>query len=110
MARTEKYFIGPKLLGDIREVVTRVTGTPSRTSGASLPYRLQELPRGSSGFRICTFDGAWPIGDEKTIRFRGTTNTVTAVNLFASVSGACQERDCAIARDGEWYLVAVQCE
>ena len=114
MAKTEKYFIGPKLLGDIREVVTRVAGTPDRTSGVSLPVRLQELPRpGGGGFRICTFNGGWPIGTEKTVTFRGVTatpNTVSAMNLFASVSGACGERDCAIARDGTWYLVAVQCE
>lgn len=113
MARTEKYYIGPALLGDIRRVVGRVDGEPYGSEVARIATRLQDMPRpggGGGGFRICTFEGAWPIGTQKTIQFRGTTNTVSATNLFASVSGECGERDCAIARDGEWYLVAVQCE
>jgi hypothetical protein len=116
MPRAEKYFIGPSLLGDIRRVVERVDAAPYRVNGAAQDVRLQEMhrrPPARGGFRICTFTGAWAIGTEKTVTFRGVTttpNTVTVTNLFASVSGECGTRDCAIARDGDWYLVAVQCE
>jgi hypothetical protein len=64
-------------------------------------------------FRICKFTGAWPIGTPKVVARRDNTsaNAITAYNLFASVSGVCEERDCAVAKDGTaWYLVAVQCE
>lgn len=69
---------------------------------------------GSSGrvFRVCTFTGAWAIGSEKTVTFRGVTttpNTVAAMNLFATlnVSGT---KNCAIAKDGTaWYLIAAEC-
>lgn len=65
---------------------------------------------GSSGrvFRVCTFTGAWAIGSEKTVTFRGVTttpNTVSAVNLVCGLSpaGTC---DVSVARDGTaWYLV-----
>jgi hypothetical protein len=115
MPSTEKYFIGPQLLGDIRRAIGRIDGEPYRVTNTQPGPRLQDLPRppARGGFRICTFTGAWAIGTEKTVTFRGVTttpNTVTVTNLFASVSGECGTRDCAIARDGDWYLVAVQCE
>ena len=115
MARTEKYFIGPKLLSDIRRVVGRVDAEPIASEITHIPTRLQDMSRGGGGkaFRICTFTGAWSIGTTKTVNFRGVTatpNTVSVTNLFASVSGECGQRDCAIARDGDWYLIAVQCE
>lgn len=115
MPRAEKYFIGPELLGDIRRVVERIGAEPYRVTNIQQGPRLQDIPRRAArgGFRICTFTGAWAIGTEKTVTFRGVTttpNTVAVTNLFASVTGECGARDCAIARDGAWYLVAVQCE
>jgi hypothetical protein len=81
--------------------------------GAPLRFGKVVEPGGGSVFRICTFTGAWPIGEPKAVlRKRNTAQAaITAYNLFASVSGECEQRDCAIARDGTaWYLVAVQCE
>lgn len=115
MAGTERYFIGPKLLGEIRETVSRVAGTPDQVSGASQPIRLQELPRrggGGGGFRIATFTGAWPIGSSRVVTYKYVqpATTVTATNLFADITG-CDTRDCAIASEGgTWFLVATQCQ
>lgn len=70
---------------------------------------------GSSGrvFRVCTFTGAWAIGSEKTVTFRGVTttpNTVLATNLFATIAAAASARNCAVAKDGSaWYLIAAEC-
>lgn len=91
--------------------VVRIVEQGSRDEAPLTFRRVAESS--SKTFRIGTFTGAWPIGGTKTITFKYVTttpNTVAAVNLFASVSGACGERDCAIARDGSWHLVAVQCE
>ena len=55
MAKTEKYFIGPQLLGDLRQVIARVSGAADKTSGAHFRTALQDLPRGqkkSKYFRL----------------------------------------------------------
>jgi hypothetical protein len=115
MPRTEKYFIGPQLLGDIRRVVGRVDGEPYRVTGVTQDVRLQDMPRRqAAGFRICNFTGTWSIDASKTVTFRGVTatpNTVVAHNLFAEVSaGTATSAPCAIARDGTaWYLIAARC-
>jgi len=58
-------------------------------------------------FRVCTFTGAWSIGSNKTVTFRGVTSTVSATNLFFPISGA-GGGDCGIAKDGTaWFLMAV---
>lgn len=115
MAKQERYFIGPSLLSDIRETITRVDAIAPKTSGAAQPVRLQELRKPQAKvFRICTFTGAWTIDTEKTVTFRGITstpNTVVAMNLFGSVNGTASDNPCAIARDGTaWYLIAARCD
>lgn len=109
MAKTEKYFIGPTLLGEIRDTITRVAGMPDKTSGVSQAVRLQELQRPAAGrVRICTFTGSWAINASKIVTFKGvstTPNTVSALNLFCGLnpSGQC---DVSVARDGNsWYLL-----
>ncbi len=115
MPRSEKYFIGPQLLGDIRRVVGRVEAEPYRVNGVTQDVRLQDMPRrGGDAFRICTFTGTWTIDTEKTLTFRGVTatpNTVAAQNLFATISGGTATAiPCAIAKDGTaWYLIAARC-
>ena len=65
-------------------------------------------PRGvASGkvFRVCTFTGSWSINASKTVTFRGSTNTLSVVNLVCGLnpSGSC---DVSVAKDGTaWYLV-----
>ena len=61
MAKTEKYFVGPTLLGEIRDTITRVAGMPDRTSGAALPVARQDLQRPSgSGLRLGKTVDNWP--------------------------------------------------
>ena len=62
---------------------------------------------GASGkvFRICTFTGSWSIGASKAVTFKGSTNTLSVVNLVCGLnpSGSC---DVSVAKDGTaWYLV-----
>ena len=118
MAKTEKYFVGPQLLGEIRQTITRVAGMPYRTSGVSLPVRLQELPRqAGSGMKICKFMGAWAINTYKDVRPIPPNTAVTvqtqvysAKNLFTDIS-QCGERYCAISSyGGTWFLIAAQCQ
>lgn len=124
MPRTEKYFIGPQLLGDIRQTVSRVSAMPQGSRIGKIPTRLQDMPRGGGGgggTRIVVFEGSWNKFAEKQVRFVGTTQTATAVNLFATVGQGCGERFGAIAKDSEaakynnalfsgneWYLVAAE--
>ena len=65
-------------------------------------------------FRVCTFTGAWAIGDTKTVTLKNQTNTpntVSAVNLFLPVPAPNAVTDCAIAKDGTaWYLIDVPFE
>jgi len=49
MPRTEKYFIGPNLLGDIRRVVERVSAEPYGSEVTRIPTRLQDMRRGGGG-------------------------------------------------------------
>jgi hypothetical protein len=101
-----------------RESADRIAGvvrtlelTPAR--GAALNF--DAVPPGASRktFRVCTFTGAWSIDATKTVTFMNQTatpNTVSAVNLFAALSSASGDRNCAIAKDGTaWYLVAARC-
>jgi hypothetical protein len=95
----------------IARVVRLVEG--GDRDGAPLTFRKVDVSGGGGGFRICTFSGAWPIGASKVVLRKSNTAQagITAYNLFSSVSGACEQRDCAVAKDGTaWYLVAVQCE
>ena len=114
MPQNERYFIGPGLRDKLRDVITRVGGTPDNVSGATIPTRLQTMggPAGKV-FRVCTFTGAWSINSQKTVTFKyqtATPNTVSATNLFAAIATAASSRNCAVARDGTaWYLIAAEC-
>ena len=59
----------------------------------------------SKTFRMATFSGAWSINSAKVVTLRGSTATLSAVNLLCGLnpSGPC---DVSIAKDGTaWYLV-----
>lgn len=98
----------------IGKVVRIVEAGDREAAPYAVDVRLQN--QGGGAIKICTFTGAWPIGGSKTVDAKFPPNTsdvrsYTAVNLFASVSGACGARDCAIAKDGgTWYLISVQCD
>ena len=111
------FLIGDGLLGQIKDTIRRVDGMPEGGDITRIPTRFEgaQMPA-SKTFRVCTFTGAWAINGEKVVTFRGVTttpNTVSALNLFASVTGSTSTtttRNCAIAKDGTaWYLIAAQC-
>jgi len=124
MPRNEKYFIGPQLLGDIRQTVSRVSAMPQGSRIGKIPTRLQDMrppatAAAAGGTRIIEFEGSWNRMAEKQVTFVGTTQTATAVNLFATVGQGCGVRYGAVARDtqalggisapfagNEWYLIA----
>lgn len=114
----DRYFIGPRLLGDIRRTIRLVGDLPESESGATQPVRLQTLFQptaggGGRGVRIGTFTGSWTKNADKTVTFKyqtTTPNTVTATNLFAEISVDCGIRNCAIAKDGTaWFLISAEC-
>ena len=78
-----------------------------------LNFERVDVVQKAKVFRICTYTGAWSIGDAKTVSFKyqtATPNTVSATNLFFPVtSTAASARDCAIAKDGTaWFLIDVK--
>jgi len=112
MPRTEKYFIGPQLLGDIRRVVGRVEAEPYGSGVTRIETRLQDMPRPSAaGLRRALFSGAWNKMASKGITFNGTSETATAVNILATVDAGCGEsRQAIVSRiDGQWHLIAAEC-
>jgi hypothetical protein len=111
-ARTERVTFTKPAAERIAKVVRTVEGG-DRDCG---PLTFGAAPGGNASgktFRVCTFTGAWAINASKTVTFLNQTttpNTVAAVNLFAALSSAAGNRNCAIAKDGTaWYLVAARC-
>jgi hypothetical protein len=87
----------------IANVVRAAELTPTRGRAMSFDPVL-ESPR-RRVFRMATFTGAWPISSAKTVTLRGSTATLSAVNLVCGLNptGSC---DASIAKDGTaWYLV-----
>jgi hypothetical protein len=105
-ARTERVTFTKPAAERIAKVVRAVEGG-DRDAGP-LTFGNRGVAGNPKTFRVCTFTGAWSIGDTKTVTFRNQTatpNTVAAVNLFCGLdpSGSC---DVSIAKDGTaWYLV-----
>lgn len=112
---TRGYLIGENFRDRIERTIERVAGTPYGGGATNVTPRLETIQAATKTFRICTFTGAWSKLAEKTVTFRGVTatpNTVSAVNLFAAISGttATATKNCAIAKDGTaWYLIAAEC-
>jgi hypothetical protein len=89
MPRTEKYFVGPGLLSDIRQTITRVAGMPDNSQGAKIPSVHQELPRrGGTRLKRGTFTAAnWAVGAAVVVTIQGETNTVSVTNYCIPVKG-----------------------
>jgi len=105
-ARTERVTFTKPAAERIAKVVRAVEGG-DRDAGP-LTFGNRGVAGNPKLFRVCTFTGAWSIGDTKTVALKNQTatpNTVAAVNLFCGLSptAAC---DVSIAKDGTaWYLV-----
>jgi hypothetical protein len=95
------------------ERIARVVRAAELGSPQARPLTFDSVPQQPSKvFRICTFTGAWPIGDSKIVTFRNVTttpNTASAVNLFFPIgTGQTSTMACAVAKDGTaWYLIDV---
>jgi hypothetical protein len=91
----------------IANVVRAAELTPTR--GRPLTFdAIHEAGRRGGAFRMATFTGAWPINSTNTVTLRGSTATLSAVNLFLNLPDNGQ-RNCAIAKDGTaWHLIQWQ--
>jgi hypothetical protein len=108
---SQGYLLGPGLLSKIHSVIDRVDGITTGSGGqVSQPRFVDGPPPTSKFFRIGTFANGWSKDSTATVTLRGSTATVTAINLFAQIETAASARNCAIARDGTaWYLIAAEC-
>jgi hypothetical protein len=112
MARTQKFFIGPQLLGEIRRVVGRVEAEPIGSEISRIPTRLQDIQRpGGAGFRLATFTGSWAINTPHLVTFVnfGGSATATAINhIFGVSSQPGSPCKVGLASEGNtWHLVFV---
>lgn len=98
------------------ERIANVVRTAELAAPQARPLSFEAIQpeRKQRVFRICTYTGAWSIGDAKTVtlKYQTTTpNTVSATNLFFPITNTAtaSARDCAIAKDGTaWFLVDVR--
>lgn len=113
---TERYFVGPSLLSDIRQTIATVSGTPTRVAGGHLPGQFSPLFQpGESGFHMATFTGSWSVSSGKTVTLynaASTTETLVATNLLMPIpelsTDTATPTVCAIGEDrGQWYLLNV---
>lgn len=115
MAEPKGYLIGTGFHEKLKQTIAAVDGMPKGSGGYRLPTDLSgDMPASASAsFRIATFTGAWPIGEEKTVSMRSdTASTFLATNLFFPLTANYESAtDCAIARDGTaWFLIDVPFE
>lgn len=92
----------------IARVVQAVELEPRRASPLTFEPVLEQ--RQKKTLRLGTYTGAWPADQANTVTLRGSTATLSAVNLFLPLpeNGT---RNCAVARDGTaWFLVQAQME
>lgn len=122
MARTERYFIGPSLLGDIRRTIARVNDAPYSTSGPRFDAVHQALPMpggGGGDLRLCKTTTAflkntvatlnvWEDGDPPNEEQTADETVADVVNKFADIP-ACAFVSVAKHQNGRWYVVAWEC-
>lgn len=86
----ERYFIGPKFLGELRETNGRVQRMPKSSDAIRVPTTLQELQFWDTSGEIDrgTFTHAmWTVGGTMAVTIQGSTNTVRVTNYCAPVVG-----------------------
>ena len=100
------YILSEPYKQRVDHALSVVEEQPSQGNVTTIPTRFETLPQpASKTFRVCTFTGSWSINASKTVTFRGSTNTLSVVNLVCGLnpSGSC---DVSVAKDGTaWYLV-----
>jgi len=90
----------------IANVVRAAELAPS--PGRALTFDAVMATGKPKAFRMATFTGAWAIDGTKTVTLRGSTATLSAVNLFLNLPDNGQ-RNCAVAKDGTaWNLIQWQ--
>jgi hypothetical protein len=90
----------------IARVVQAVEQEPRRASPLTFEAVLEQ--RQKKTLRLGTYTGAWPADQANTVTLRGSTATLSAVNLFLELPSNGQ-RNCAIAKDGTaWHLIQWQ--
>lgn len=114
MPRTEKYFLGPQLLADVRETISRVEAMPDRSKGPGLPAVVgSETPQGSGALmRYAQTVSAWNKGTRQIVQVldaqsNPTGGTVNAQNPFADVGSAKKVMVARVSND--WFLIAAEC-
>lgn len=103
-----RYYVGPNLLSDIRDTITRVNSTPLKDTAAKRVASVSQDPTDATSIRKCTLNGRWPKDTTATLTwtYGGTlTATMTAQNLFRTVP-------CGTVTVGrvanDWYLLEGQ--
>lgn len=116
---TERYFVGPSLLSDIRQTIATVNGTPTRVAGGGVPGQFSPLFQpGDGGFHMATFTGSWgtvsPVMTKTVTLYNAasTAETLVATNLLINIPELSTDPEnptiCAIGEDrGVWYLLNV---
>ena len=108
-----KYFLGPSLLSDIRDVIAKSDSLPPKRCCVTSQYVPQYDQQDGPAFRVGTATGAWSKGSTATVTWipgGAITSTMVATNLFASIANTATY-NCAVARAGyTWYLIAAECE
>lgn len=121
---TDRYYLGPGLLGSIRRTIRRVDMLPGGESGPTFDPVNQTLqgPRGrpaasGDGIRICTFAGDWLKNTDKTVTLtiavgQSAADTLVATNILFDVAQACNgsPKKAIVGRAGTaWYLINTEC-
>lgn len=115
---TERYFVGPNLLGDMRETIHRVAGMQTPEGGSLLPGIVLPMMQPSEGgvVRMGKFTGTWTKNSDRIVTLLNsaiTPNTVSATNVFVTITGTTVTSTfikCAIAEDGTaFFVIAAEC-
>jgi hypothetical protein len=90
----------------IARVVQSVEQEPQRAKPLTFDVAVAQ-PRQKS-IKLGTYTGAWATNQFKTVTFRYSPLTVSAINLFLNLPSNGQRR-CAVAKDGTaWHLIQWQ--
>lgn len=87
----DRYFIGPRFLGELRETVGRVRQMPTSSGVYRVPTALQDIPFWDTAGDISrgTFTHSqWTIGGTMAVTIQGSTNTVQVTNYCTPIRGS----------------------
>ena len=118
----ERYFIGPRLLSDIRDTISRVTDIPLGGGYKPPEPRLQDgPPRGEpEGFRLGQITATWTKGNTSEVTrmktdgtLMGAESTFASNNWMATIDATSSTNAVRVhcCRAGaEWFLVSAECD